>query len=88
VDLGEGVDTTPFAPLQAGSEGKKKSAGRRSGPAVYLSYVQGRLMRHATWAECEQEVKGRSGALYKKCKSAEEERETLEKWGINGIAES
>ena len=49
---------------------------------VYLSLVDGVLMRHATWAECEREVKGRSGARFKKCRGPEEEAATLEKWGI------
>ncbi|MHC4943527.1 MAG: ribonuclease HI [Planctomycetota bacterium] len=87
VDLEEGVDRTPFARLHA-RDSKNRSSSGRSGPAVYLSYVHGRLMRHASWAECEKEVKGQSGALYKKCKSPEEERETLEKWGVNGVQES
>jgi ribonuclease HI len=73
--LEDGVDRTPFAELK----GKPKKG---KGPAVYLSFVDGRLERHATWGECESRVKGRSGARYKKCMSAEEESETLKKWGI------
>jgi ribonuclease HI len=35
----------------------------------YLSVVDGKPMRHATWSECEQRVKGRSGARFKKAAS-------------------
>jgi ribonuclease HI len=77
----DGFDDTPFSPLQR-HVGHKGSSSKK-GPAVYLSYVNRKLMRHATWAECEKEVKGRSGALYKKCRSEAEERETLVKWGLH-----
>lgn len=72
VDLADGIDCTPFAPL------RKKSKG----PVVYLSFLKGDLRRHATWAECEQRVKGQKGALYKKCRGREEEAEVLKKWGL------
>jgi ribonuclease HI len=40
-------------------------------------------MRHATWAECERRVKGRSGARFKKAMSAAEEAAILRGWGID-----
>jgi ribonuclease HI len=49
----------------------------------YLSVVDGVPMRHATWAECEQRVKGRSGARYKKTTSAAEEGAILRDWGVS-----
>lgn len=49
----------------------------------YLSVVDGVPMRHATWAECEQRVKGRSGARYKKTTSASEEGAILHDWGVS-----
>jgi len=55
---------------------------RAAGPYSYLSLVDGRLERHATWAECERRVKGRSGARFKKAMSAEEEAEILHTWGL------
>ncbi len=82
VALIDGMDTTPIAPLKAKPPRKRPAAGGGHGPAVYLSFVDGSLKRHATWAECEIEVKGRSGALFKKCRSLEEESETLKKWGL------
>ena len=65
-------------PVSSGS----KSSSRRSGGAVsYLSLLDGQLMRHATWAECESRVKGRSGARFKKVASPSEETAVLEAWG-------
>ncbi len=51
---------------------------------VYLSLVQGKLMRHRTWDECRTRVEGKAGARYKKVKNRLEERETLESWGVSG----
>lgn len=58
-----------------------KKAG---GPATYLSLLDGQLQRHATWADCEARVKGRSGARFKKVSSADEEAATLRSWGLAG----
>jgi ribonuclease HI len=57
------------------------SAGT-SKPAAYsyLSVVDGKVMRHATWAECEQRVKGRSGARFKKAASAADQDAILRSW--------
>lgn len=48
----------------------------------YLSYVDRELQRHSTWAECENRVRGRSLAKYKKITSPEQELEVLKSWGI------
>jgi ribonuclease HI len=40
-------------------------------------------MRHATWAECERRVKGRSGARFKKAISAADESAILRSWQVN-----
>ena len=52
----------------------------------YVSLVDGRVMRHATWAECERRVKGRPGARYKKAASAADETAILRSWGVTGDA--
>ena len=57
--------------------GKSRSKG---GPYSYLSVVDGKPMRHSTWAECEQRVKGRSGALFKKATSAADQEAILRAW--------
>lgn len=56
--------------------------GKSKTPYSYLSVVDGVPMRHATWSECEQRVKGRSGARFKKAMSALEEAEILRSWGV------
>ena len=58
------------------------SAGKSKAPAYsYLSVVDGKPMRHATWADCERRVKGRSGARFKKALSASDEVAILSSWG-------
>ncbi len=61
------------------------AAGRSSKAAAYsyLSLVDGAVMRHATWAECERRVKGRSGARFKKAASAADESTILRGWHVN-----
>ncbi len=49
----------------------------------YLSYVGGILQRHASWKECEAQVKGRSGAKFKKAMSSSEEASIIESWGLS-----
>ena len=59
------------------------SRGKSKAPAyAYLSVVDGTPMRHATWAECERRVKGRSGAKFKKAMSAAELATILRAWGF------
>lgn len=60
------------------------SSGKSSKTAAYsyLSLVDGTLMRHTTWAECESRVKGRSGAKFKKATSAADEVAIMQAWGV------
>jgi ribonuclease HI len=63
---------------------RPSSANGRSAAAYsYLSLVDGTPMRHATWAECERRVKGRSGARFKKAISAADESAILRSWQVN-----
>jgi len=57
-------------------------AGKKAPAHSYLSLVDGKLARHATWAECERRVKGRSGARFKKATSAADEAAILRAWGV------
>ncbi len=59
------------------------SRGRGARPHAYLSLVDGRVERHTTWAECEQRVKGRSGARFKKAMSPADEADILRAWGVD-----
>jgi len=60
---------------------------RKSGNGVskkaysYLSLVNGILLRHGSWPECEARVKGRAGAKFKKAFSPEEEEAIIRSWG-------
>lgn len=48
----------------------------------YLSYVDGKALRHANWASCERATKGRPGAKFKKAMAASDEATILESWGV------
>jgi ribonuclease HI len=64
-------------------EGSAAAPGRNAAAHSYLSLVDGTPMRHATWAECERRVKGRSGARFKKATSAEDEQVILRGWQVD-----
>jgi ribonuclease HI len=68
------------APLPERKPGSKPRDAA-SGPAVYLSLLDGRLERHATWKDCEARVKGRP-ARFKKARSAAEEEAIRKSWGL------
>lgn len=72
-------------PLPERSKAKKSAAP--AGSATYLSLLDGRLERHATWKECEARVKGRP-AKFKKVRSPQEERSVLESWGLGRSADA
>jgi ribonuclease HI len=64
---------------------KTSASSRRPQKAAaysYLSLVDGQLVRHTSWAECESRVKGRSGARFKKATSAADEASILKAWGV------
>jgi ribonuclease HI len=71
-------DTTP--PVRTAG---RSSGSRRGAPHSYVSVVDGQPARHATWAECERRVKGRSGARYKKAMTPAEEEAILQSWGFS-----
>jgi ribonuclease HI len=52
----------------------------------YLSYLDGRLERHAAWNQCQARVTGKSGALFKKVFSEVEAEEVRRRWGVGGSA--
>lgn len=65
----------------ASSSPKKSKSSKKGG--YYLSYVEGVLLRHTTWAECEAVVKGTARAKFKKVSDAAEESQTLKGWGVS-----
>lgn len=72
-------DDTAVPPRKASSSG----GGAKAAAYAYLSVVDGTPMRHATWAECEARVKGRSGARFKKATSATDQDAILRSWGVD-----
>jgi ribonuclease HI len=72
-------DTRVPARTTTGGAGR----GKKAPPHSYLSLVDGVVSRHATWAECERRVKGRSGARFKKASSADDEAAILAAWGVS-----
>ncbi len=77
----------PILDLPTDTAVPKRSANSvrkdKSAPHSYLSVVDGKPMRHLTWAECEHRVKGRSGALFKKAASQADEVAILQSWRID-----
>jgi ribonuclease HI len=68
----------------------KRSAGSSAGKSKskakaysYLSVVDGAPMRHGTWSECEQRVKGRAGARFKKATSEADELAICREWRVD-----
>lgn len=53
----------------------------------YLSNIGGIVYRHKDWSSCERRVKGKSGAKFKKTKSADDERDVLVNWGLSAGVE-
>jgi ribonuclease HI len=67
-------------PRTFGSKSPDSKASKK--PFSYVSVVDGVARRHSNWSECEQRVKGRSGARFKKAMSAVEEAAILKAWGV------
>jgi ribonuclease HI len=78
LDVPDDTDVPPRSP--------SPRRGAAAKPHSYLSVVDGRPMRHATWAECEQRVRGRSNARFKKAMTPADEQTILRDWGIDPSA--
>jgi ribonuclease HI len=65
-----------------GASSAKKNKGKKGEQAYsYVSHVDGLVMTHKTWEECEKRVKGAKGAKFKKALNAEEEAELIKNLG-------
>lgn len=64
-----------------GSPARTKRGGRTGKAFSYLSLVDGVLERHRSWASCEERVRGRSGARFRKTLSPEDEVAIMAEWG-------
>jgi ribonuclease HI len=70
-------------PRDSAVPARSSRAARSATPFSYLSVVDGLLRRHATWAECEQRVKGQPGARFKKAMSETEQDEIIRAWNFS-----
>lgn len=77
------VDLTPHAGNQKLLAVKKTKTKSKGKAYSYVSLVNGKFMKHSTWAECERRVKGVSNVKFKKTLNAEDENETMLLWENN-----
>ena len=74
-----GINLKSITPLAMASNKKDRTKIKAYS---YLSLVNGELIKHKTWAECESRVKGIKGAKYRKSISPEDELDIIEEWGV------
>lgn len=74
------IDLKNITPLALKSDKKDRTKIKAYS---YLSLVDGDLIKHSTWAECEARVKGIKGAKYRKSISPEDEMDIIKEWGVN-----
>ena len=77
------VDLTALPADTSAPQQRPRNAPAKAKAHSYLSVVDGRPMRHATWAECERRVRGVSGARFKKSTSGADEARILRSWGYS-----
>lgn len=76
-----GCDVLNFSIDESLKKAKSEKRAKSNAKAFsYLSLVDGVVMKHATWAECEARVKGKK-AKFKKSISAEDEQAIIKEWG-------
>ncbi len=84
LDLPDDTDVPARSKASPGTAPRSSSSsGSKAKAHSYLSVVDGKPMRHATWADCERRVKGRSGARFKKAVSAADEVAILRSWQVD-----
>ncbi len=60
---------------------KKKKSKKNAGPAYsYVSFLDGKIVTHRTWSECEARVKGKRGVRFQKVFSQDEEASLINEW--------
>lgn len=62
--------------------GQKKSKSKAK-PYAYISAIEGKVMIHKTWPDCEARVKGKSNARFKKVFSPDEQRDLIKAWSMS-----
>ncbi len=76
------VSTEPSSEIKKRVRSSEEKVRQKMKAYSYLSLVNGKLMKHATWAECEKRVKGVKGTKFKKSTSAVDEKAILNSWGV------
>src|SRR5690606_32112444 len=71
-DIAELPTEFPLPEMKSFNKDNKSAAS-----SFYLSYVDGVLLKHAKWPECQARTQGRSGAKFKKVSSAQEARDVI-----------
>ena len=68
--------------FDASKKDEKRSSRAHSKTKAYsyVSKVDGKIVTHKTWAECEARVKGKPDAKFKKAVSAEDEKKIIALW--------
>jgi ribonuclease HI len=67
---------------EAKAQERSDARKRQNQPAFsYVSVVDGMVLIHKTWTECEARVKGKKGARFKKSLDAENEKEIMREFG-------
>lgn len=74
------IDVNP--PSKEVLENAKGSDRKKAKAYSYLSLVDGKVLRHVTWASCEARVKGKAGAKYRKSISKDDETAIMKEWGF------
>jgi ribonuclease HI len=75
------VDVFSVTPNRVKKEIKDDKRARSKQKAFsYVSFVEGKIERHTTWAECEARIKGKKGVKFKKSLSQEDENNIVKEW--------
>lgn len=77
------VSIKPTGETKKQKKSSEEKARQKRKAYSYLSLVNGKLMKHDTWPECEKRVKGVSGVKFKKSTSAIDEKAIIKAWGAH-----
>ncbi len=62
------------------TEKVQKKTNSKAKAYSYVSMVDGKIMTHKTWSECEERVKGKSNTRYRKAISLDQEQQIIEEF--------
>ena len=66
--------------LDQGKEKTLEKSRSRGAAYSYVSMVDGKILTHKNWDDCKKRVSGKSGALFKKALSEEDEKRLIRLW--------